>query len=320
MVKKYIINPSYTLILKKDNVLLCINKQSKIIKIGIGTNSNELESINTILNNATFPKSNSDIFSKLLKKKIIMLCNYESSDYNSKIYIDSFLNRQSRVDDLKNKRVMIIGLGGIGCEIINHLIGIGVSNFVLVDYDKIERSNLNRQYLFTQNDLVKNKTDIVEKKILSRIPTAEVMKNNIQIENSAQILDIMDKSKQIDMIICAADNPFLNIRMAVLQAAIKTNCPCIFGGVGVFKGEYGPLFFNNNKKRKYYDYLEKYQSLIRNYSLNKASFGPTNSIISAYMAKDVIFSMLNAKKKVISLNCIVEIDFENGEINEKKQF
>ena len=55
-----------------------------------------------------------------------------------------------------NSKVLIIGLGGLGCPVSLYLTNSGVGTMGIVDNDKIEITNLNRQILFDQNDVGKN--------------------------------------------------------------------------------------------------------------------------------------------------------------------
>ena len=58
-----------------------------------------------------------------------------------------------------NAKVLIIGIGGLGCPLLTYLAASGVGTIGIVDPDKIEISNLNRQTLFTTNDIGKYKVD-----------------------------------------------------------------------------------------------------------------------------------------------------------------
>ena len=58
-----------------------------------------------------------------------------------------------------NSKVLIIGIGGLGCPLITYLAASGVGTIGIVDNDKVEISNLNRQTLFSQSDIGKFKVD-----------------------------------------------------------------------------------------------------------------------------------------------------------------
>ena len=63
-----------------------------------------------------------------------------------------------------NSRVLIVGIGGLGC-LLTYLAASGVGTLGIVDHDKVEISNLNRQTLFSQNDIGKFKVNQAKKKI-----------------------------------------------------------------------------------------------------------------------------------------------------------
>jgi len=58
-----------------------------------------------------------------------------------------------------NAKVLIIGIGGLGCPLLTYLAASGVGTIGIADPDKVEISNLNRQTLFTTNDIGKYKVD-----------------------------------------------------------------------------------------------------------------------------------------------------------------
>jgi len=64
----------------------------------------------------------------------------------------------------KDKTVLIVGLGGLGCTVANLLARLGI-NLILVDYDVVSLSNLERQILYDKNDLSKKKVEAAKRKL-----------------------------------------------------------------------------------------------------------------------------------------------------------
>ena len=64
---------------------------------------------------------------------------------------------------LKKAKILIIGMGGLGCPLLTYLAASGIGNVGIVDPDKVELSNLNRQILFNNSDL--NKYKVIQAKI-----------------------------------------------------------------------------------------------------------------------------------------------------------
>ena len=65
---------------------------------------------------------------------------------------------------INNSRVLIIGMGGLGCPLLIYLANSGVKKIGIVDDDKITISNLNRQILFSEKDVGKHKVLVAKKK------------------------------------------------------------------------------------------------------------------------------------------------------------
>ena len=82
------------------------------------------------------------------------------SDYEFEMLSRQFILKefsQDKINKLENSIITIIGVGGIGCPLANYLISSGIKNLKLIDGDKIEKSNLNRQILFSSKDIGKKK-------------------------------------------------------------------------------------------------------------------------------------------------------------------
>lgn len=315
MNKKYYINPNYSLILKKDGSILVINCKNKYKNYVL--NNEEISFFEKNLKKEFFECNiNSKLINRFIRKKVLLEKNYQKTDFNSYSYLYS-INSKINLNKLKNSKILIIGLGGIGCEIIKHFVGIGIKNYIVVDYDKVDITNLNRQYIFTRSDVGKEKTDLVYNFINNNVEYANVLKYSMKVNNSKDIESILENNN-VDFIICAADTPFLDIRISVIESSLKHNLPCIFGGVGIYNGQIGPLLHNKQHKKKMLNFLYKAKAEIKNHNINKASFGPTNSLIAGYLAMDVVMYLINEKKNIKSLNNSVNINFfEDGDNNDK---
>ena len=66
---------------------------------------------------------------------------------------------------LKSSKVLIVGLGGLGCPAVEYLCRAGVGTIGLIDHDKINLSNIHRQSMFATCDIKKYKVDVVKQRL-----------------------------------------------------------------------------------------------------------------------------------------------------------
>lgn len=132
-------------------------------------------------------------YTKRNQTNLNFLKNY-STKYNSAI------NIQKKIE---NKKVLLLGVGGASI-LAASLIGMGVRIITLVDYDKVEYGNLNRQFIYTENDIGKYKVDVAQKYLLSLNKKIKVSTHNMKITNYRDILGLVDEA---DIVINAIDTP-----------------------------------------------------------------------------------------------------------------
>ena len=106
-------------------------------------------------------------------------------------------------DKLKNSNVLIVGLGGVGGFVAEFLARAGISSFTLVDGDKVEQTNLNRQIIATQNTIGMDKTEALCQRLLSINPSLNI-KTKTKRFNQNTIDEIFDK--EYDFVIDAIDS------------------------------------------------------------------------------------------------------------------
>lgn len=81
---------------------------------------------------------------------------------------------KENLEKLKNSKVAIFGIGGVGSFVVEALTRAGIENFILVDKDNVDLSNLNRQIIATRKTVGKPKVEVAKERILEINPNAEV--------------------------------------------------------------------------------------------------------------------------------------------------
>ena len=137
---------------------------------------------------------------------------------------------------LKDKRVMIVGLGSFGSPLAIELAKAGVGNFALMDFDRVELHNLSR-HTATVSDLGRLKTDVIEEAILGKNPYAHVEKYPVDINADLDLLH--SEVEKADLVICATDNN--TSRFNLSKALVEKNTVGIFGRA-ITRAEGGDVF------------------------------------------------------------------------------
>lgn len=132
-------------------------------------------------------------------------------------------------EELVKAKVGIIGLGGVGTAVTMHLAGVGVAKLELIDYDKVELSNLNRQYIYTTESIGRHKAEEASKYVERLNPNVEVNYEITTIESMQQLGRIFER---VDLIFRCADKPD-ELPYWVSDAALATQTPwveCSYNG------------------------------------------------------------------------------------------
>lgn len=136
------------------------------------------------------------------------------------------------LDNLAKAKVMVVGLGAVGGYCLEALARAGVGNFVLVDFDKFEISNINRQVLATEKTLGRKKTEVAKERIAEINPNAKVEIRDVFV-NAISIDELLEE--KVDFVIDAIDalNPKCDLMEALylrdidfissMGAALKTD-------------------------------------------------------------------------------------------------
>ena len=128
------------------------------------------------------------------------------------------LTGRDNLNNIINKTVMIIGLGGVGGYAVESLVRCGIKNIIIVDYDKIDITNKNRQLIALDSTIDMKKTEVLKNRI-----------NDINKDCNVKVLDLFLKASDIDSIINsdidyvvdACDT--ISVKMEIIKVCLDQN-------------------------------------------------------------------------------------------------
>ncbi len=132
---------------------------------------------------------------------------------------------------LSQSRVLIIGLGGLGSPVSLYLASAGVGQLILVDYDKVDLSNLQRQIVHSTEDIGRAKIESAKEHLQAINPEI-----NIEcIDHALEEEELLNEATKADVIVDASDN--FQTRFALNEASVKTKTPLVSGAAIRFEGQ-----------------------------------------------------------------------------------
>lgn len=132
---------------------------------------------------------------------------------------------------LKNAKVFVAGAGGLGSAISIYLAAAGIGRIRIVDHEKIELSNLNRQILHCDEDIGREKAASAEEKLKKINPDVSLEAISETIEEN-NVLELVD---DFDLIVDAMDN--FHTRYLLNRTAIVKNIPFFHGAINGLYGQ-----------------------------------------------------------------------------------
>lgn len=122
------------------------------------------------------------------------------------------------LEKLKNTTVLVIGLGGVGGYVVEALARSGVGNLVLVDYDRVDITNFNRQIIAVSDNIGKYKVNCFKERIKSINEECNVSTYNLKIDND-NIRDIFNI--KIDFVVDAVDD--VRAKVSIINYCLEHN-------------------------------------------------------------------------------------------------
>ncbi len=180
---------------------------------------------------------------------------------------------------LAKSRVLIVGVGGLGSPIALYLTAAGVGTLGLIDPDVVSLTNLQRQVLYSTQQIGELKVEAARKRLLELSPDTQIdiYPYSLQIENARDIIN------QYDIVIDGCDN--FNTRYLINDICQALKIPYVYGSIGAFQGQVALFDFNSDKSyRDLFPEQEEFQSL----QLPKGVMGVMPGVIGTLQAAETI--------------------------------
>ncbi len=134
-------------------------------------------------------------------------------------------------EKLKKSKVLVVGAGGLGSPVLQYLSAVGVGVLGVIDGDKVSESNLQRQILFSTDDVGKFKVAVAAERLTRLNPFIEVETFNefLSEDNASSIM------QNFDIIVDASDN--FSTRYLTNDTCVLLNKPWVFGSIEEFEGQ-----------------------------------------------------------------------------------
>lgn len=190
--------------------------------------------------------------------------------------LESLIGKEN-LNKLQNIKIAIVGIGGVGGYVLEGLVRSGVMNITLIDGDKIDPTNLNRQIISTSNNIGELKVNEAAKRVIQINPNVIVNKFSIFLtkENIQEIID-----NDFDYVIDACDD--VDAKIELIKFCYKNNIK-IISSMGTAKKLDGTKFkidtLNNTK------YCPLAKKIRKSLSLDEQKY--TTVVYSEEVQKDI---------------------------------
>jgi adenylyltransferase/sulfurtransferase len=190
-------------------------------------------------------------------------------------------------------KVLIIGMGGLGCSVAEFLTRTGVGVLGVIDYDNVDLSNIHRQSLFDMDDLKKPKVDVAKKKLKKINPKTKIKSYKIRL-NKKNFNNIVN---QYEYIVDATDN--FKTKYLINDFCKISNKFLVTGAISKFDGHIFTFDFKNKKTPCIRSFFQEDQ--IPDDILNceyEGVLGTVASIVGTIQANEILKKILNIGKNL----------------------
>ena len=132
---------------------------------------------------------------------------------------------------LGNAKVLIIGIGGLGCPVLQNLAAVGVGKIGIVDGDVVDETNLHRQFLYSLSDCGRSKVAVANEVVSKQNPETNIIQYSeyFSKQNSLEIVS------DYQIIVDCSDN--IATRYLINDVAVAKGIPMVYASIHKFEGQ-----------------------------------------------------------------------------------
>ncbi len=187
---------------------------------------------------------------------------------------------------LINAKVLVLGAGGLGCPALSYLATAGIGEIVIVDPDVVDHSNMQRQILYTHNDIGRYKAEVAREKLL-QYGTQINITSLTTIPNQSKLSELVTRA---DVVLDGTDN--FESRYKHNQACLEAKTPLVSGAVIRFEGQLTTFDHRNADSPCYHCLYPEAADEQLNCSENGV-LGPVAGMLGSMMATEAIKILLD---------------------------
>ena len=219
-------------------------------------------------------------------------------------------------EKILSSKILIVGVGGLGCPAAENLVRAGVGTIGLIDNDIVNLSNIHRQSLFTSKDIKKSKVIVAAKKLKEINPSTKIKtyKSRLNINNIQNVI------KDYEVIIDGSDN--FKTKFLINDYCIKFKKKLVTGAISKFDGHVFTFDFKDKKTASLKNFYQ--QNEISDENLNcefMGVLGTTASIVGTTQANEalkMIMKIGQSLKNQILIIDLLNLNFRKVEFKKKK--
>ena len=214
-------------------------------------------------------------------------------------------------------KVLIVGMGGLGCPAAEFLTRAGIGRLGIIDYDNVELSNIHRQSLYGMEDLKKPKVKAALKKLNNINPKTRIVCYKIKLnkDNFSKII------KNYDYIIDGSDN--FETKFLINDFCVKSKKILVTAAISKFDGHVFTFDFKNKKNPCLRCFFQENE--ISDNMLNcdyEGVLGTVAGITGTFQANEVLKNILNIGKNLngfILILDLLNLNFRKVKLNKRKE-